>query len=85
MKYMLSISGQQVLLSHAQLEIITETIAGVELLTSKYQRNAPSGNNYAPNVEPMLLHEWFKPAVVEDDFIDTVKLSMKLQAEKDKA
>jgi len=85
MKYMLDISGQKVLLSHTQLEIITETIAGAELLTSKYQRGAPSGNNYAPHVETLLLHEWFKPAIVEDDFIDTVKLSMKLQAEKDKA
>jgi hypothetical protein len=84
MKYLLDISGQKVLLSHVQLEIITEAVAGAELLTSKYQRNAPSGNNYAPNVETLLLHEWFKPSIVEDTFIDTVKLAMKLQAETDK-
>tara|TARA_R110000868_G_scaffold244958_2_gene501495 strand:- start:1074 stop:1331 length:258 start_codon:yes stop_codon:yes gene_type:complete len=84
MKYLLDISGQKVLLSHAQLEIIAETMKGVELLTSKYLRNAPSGNNYAPAVETLMLHEWFKPSVVEDNFIDTVKLSMKLQAAADK-
>jgi len=80
MKYLLELSGQKVLLSHVQLEIITEAIAGAELLTQKYMRGA-SGSNYVPNVETMLLHEWFRTNVVEDDYLDSVKLAQKLQVE----
>ena len=83
MKYLLEISGQKALLSHAQLEIITEALAGVELLLQEYVRNGGPGgtSSYVPNVKTMLLHEWFRTNVVEDDYIDTVKLTMKLQGE----
>jgi len=80
MKHLLEISGQKVLLSHVQLEIITEAVAGAELLSQEYMRGV-SVSNYVPHVKTSLLHEWFRTNVVEDDYIDSVKLSMKLQAE----
>jgi hypothetical protein len=84
MKYLLDISGQKVLLSHVQLEIITEALAGADLLTQEYLRNVGPGgtSSYVPNVKTLLMHEWFRVNVVEDDYIDTVKLTMKLQGEQ---
>ena len=81
MKHLLEISGQKVLISHVQLEIIMEAVAGAEMLTQKHMRNAPNGNNYVPNVETRLMHEWFNTTVVEDNYIDALKLVQTLQAE----
>lgn len=85
MKHVLEISGQKVLLSTAQIEIIAEVMAGVEVITNKYMRNASNGSNYIPQIETPLMHEWFKTTMVHQDYIDTVKLSMKLQAEENKS
>lgn len=83
MKYLLDISGCKLLLSHTQLEIITETIAGAEMLVSKYVAGKAAGSSsYQPHIETMLMHDWFRTNVIEDDYIDTIKLTMKLQKEE---
>lgn len=80
MKYVLEICNVKVVLSHTQLEIIAETISGSDTLVRKYVgAKQADGSNYMPLIEVPLLHEWFKPTVIEDDYIDTLKLAAKLQ------
>ena len=83
MKHLLEIGNSKVLLSHVQLDIIAEILAGAELLGSKYVGTAKgvNGTAYIPEVTTPLLHEWLKTTLVEDDYIDTLKLAAKLQAE----
>lgn len=81
---MLEISGTKVLLSHTQLEIITEAVAGAEVLTQKYVGSTSgfNGTSYVPEINKPLLHDWLKTSPVEEDFIDSMKLSMKLRETK---
>ena len=82
MKYVLELSGKRVLLSHAQLTIITETVAGADVLARKYtSEKQPDGSNYVPLIETPLLHDWFNSFVVEDDFVDALKFTAKMQTE----
>jgi hypothetical protein len=82
MKYVLDIAGMRVVLTHAQLETIAETVAGADVLGSRYSSTKqPSGSNYTYHIENPLIHEWFKPTVLDDDYFETLKLTAKLQAE----
>lgn len=80
MKYVLEVSNVKVVLSHTQLEIIAEAVSGAPTLVNKYtSTKQPNGSNYMPSIETPLLHEWFKPTVIEDDYVDTLVLAAKLQ------
>jgi hypothetical protein len=80
MKYVLEICNVRVVLSHTQLEIIAETISGADTLVRKYvSAKQADGSNYMPLIEVPLLHEWFKPTVIEDDYVEALKLAAKLQ------
>jgi hypothetical protein len=82
MKYVLEVSNVKVVLSHTQLEILVETLSGADTLVKKYvSTKQADGSNYMPLIEVPLLHEWFKPTVIEDDYVDALKLAAKLQAE----
>jgi hypothetical protein len=82
MKYVLEVSNVKVVLSHTQLEIIAEAVSGSPTLANKYSSTKqPNGSNYTQHIEMPLLHEWFKPTVIEDDYVDTLVLAAKLQAE----
>ena len=83
MKHLLEIGTHKVLLSHTELEIITEVLAGAEVLGNKYVGSSKglNGTAYVPEITKPLLHEWFKTAPVEDNYIDALKLAQKLQAE----
>ena len=82
MKYVLELSGKRVLLSHDQLTAITKAVAGADILARKYtSQKQPDGSNYLPYIETPLLHDWFTTNVIEDDFIDALKLAAKLQGE----
>ena len=81
MKYVLDLFGKRVVLTHTQLEIIAETVSGAEVLESKYTSIKTNGSNYTYHIETPVLHDWFKPTVIEDDYVDTLVLAAKLQAE----
>jgi hypothetical protein len=82
MKYVLDLFGKRVVLTHTQLELIAETVSGAEVLESKYcSIKTSNSSHYTYHIETPVLHDWFKPTVVEDDYIDTLKLAAKLQAE----
>lgn len=84
MKHMLEIGTSKVLLSHVQLEIITEVLADAELLGNKYVGSSKglNGTAYTPEITKPMLHEWFKTSPVEDNYIDSLKLAQKLQKEQ---
>jgi len=84
MKHLLEIAGSKVLLSHTELDIIAEVIAGAEVLGSKYVGTAKgiNGTAYVTEVNKPLLQEWFKTTLIEDNYIDSLKLAQKLQAEQ---
>jgi hypothetical protein len=80
MKYVIELSGKRVLLSHDQLTAITKVIAGADILARKYTSEKQSdGSNYIPYIETPLIHDWFSTTVIEDNFIDALKLAAKLQ------
>jgi len=84
MKHLLEIGNSRVLLSHTQLDIIAEVLADAELLGNKYV-GTPKGMNgtaYVPEITKPLLHDWLKTTLVEDNYIDSLKLAQKLQAEQ---
>lgn len=84
MKHLLEIGNHKVLLSHTQLEIITEVLADADLLGNKYVGTAKgmNGTAYVPEITRPMMHEWFKTSPVEDNYIDSLKLAQKLQAEQ---
>ena len=82
MKYVLEVSNVKVVLSHTQLEIIAEAVSGALVLGNKYTNTKqPNGSHYTQHIETPLLHDWFKPTVIEDDYVDTLVLAAKLQSE----
>jgi len=82
MKYQLSMSGRQIILTEAQLELLITAVQDAEQLSEKYVGSGGgsqgSNNNYIPVIERKLMHDWLQVQVMQDDFVDTVKLSMKL-------
>jgi hypothetical protein len=82
MKYQISISGRNVVLTEAQLETLITAVQDADHLGEKYvgqgQGSQGSGNNYVPVIERKLLHDWLQVNVMPDDYVEAVKLSMKL-------
>jgi hypothetical protein len=82
MKYQISMCGRNVILTEAQLELLITAVQDADQLSEKYVGSGAgsqgSGNNYVPVIERKLLHDWLQVQVMQDDFIDTIKLTMKL-------
>jgi aerobic-type carbon monoxide dehydrogenase small subunit (CoxS/CutS family) len=82
MKFKLTVNGHHVLVDAAQLEIITDTFANAEYLTEKHvgENLGSQGykNGYVPEIKPIITHELFMVAPMSQDYIDTVKLTMKI-------
>lgn len=83
MKHLLEISGQKVLLTSEQLARIAYVIADAELLQQRYVGStSTTKSSYQPFIAPMQIHDWFRTNMVHEDYIDTLKLAEKLQAEQ---
>jgi hypothetical protein len=82
MKYQLAISNRHIILTEAQLELLITAVQDADQLSEKYVGSGAgsqgSGNNYVPVIERKLLHDWLQVQVMQDDYVDAVKLSMKL-------
>jgi hypothetical protein len=82
MKYQISMCGRNVVLTEAQLETLITAVQDADHLSEKYVGSGAgsqgSGNNYVPVIERKLLHDWLQVQVMQDDYVDAVKLSMKL-------
>lgn len=82
MKFKMTINGHNVLVDAGQLEILTDMLACAEHLTEthvgNYQGSQGYNNAYVPVIKPVVTHELFTVSPVNQDYIDTVKLTMKL-------
>jgi aerobic-type carbon monoxide dehydrogenase small subunit (CoxS/CutS family) len=78
----MTINGHSVLVDARQLEILTDTLSFAEHLTETHVGNNQGSqgyqNAYVPAIKPVVTHELFTVAPVNQDYIDTVKLTMKL-------
>lgn len=82
MKFKLTVNGHNVLVDAGQLEILTDMLSHAEHLTEthvgNYQGSQGYNNAYVPIIKPVVTHELFTVSPVNQDYIDTVKLTMKL-------
>jgi hypothetical protein len=82
MKYQISMCGRNVVLTEAQLELLITAVQDADQINEKYVGGGGgsqgSGNNYVPVIERKLLHDWLQVNVMPDDYVEAVKLSMKL-------
>ena len=78
----MTINGHSVLVDARQLEILTDTLSFAEQLTETHVGNNLGSqgynNAYVPTIKPVVTHELFTVAPVNQDYIDTVKLTMKI-------
>jgi aerobic-type carbon monoxide dehydrogenase small subunit (CoxS/CutS family) len=81
-KFKMTINGHNVLVDAGQLEILTDMLSHAEHLTEthvgNYQGSQGYNNAYVPVIKPVVTHELFTVSPVNQDYIDTVKLTMKL-------
>jgi aerobic-type carbon monoxide dehydrogenase small subunit (CoxS/CutS family) len=82
LKFKLTINGHHVLLDVGQLQILTDTLSFAEHLTETHVGNNQGSqgyqNAYVPAIKPVVTHELFTVAPVNQDYIDTIKLATKL-------
>ena len=82
MKFKMTINGHSVLVDARQLEILTDTLSFAEQLTEPHVGNNQGSqgynNAYVPTIKPVVTHELFTVAPVNQDYIDTIKLAAKL-------
>jgi len=82
LKFKLTINGHHVLLDVGQLEILTDTLSFAEHLTETHVGNNLGSqgyqNAYVPAIKSVVTHELFTVAPVNQDYIDTIKLTMKI-------
>lgn len=82
MKYKVAVSGIPLILNETQMALLLSAVQDAEQLSEKHvgnQKGSQGYNNaYIPTVEVKQPHEWLGVHIVADDFIDTIKLTMKL-------
>ena len=82
MKYLVSISGRNVVLNDHQLATLMAAVQEADLMGERHVGNRKGSqgydNSYVPTFEQKHLHEWLQAMIVPDDFVDAVKLTMKL-------
>lgn len=82
MRYLVNISSKTLALTEPQLALLMTAVQDADVMDQKHV-GAKKGSQgydkaYIPTVESMQTHEWLQVAVMPDDFIDTIKLTMKL-------
>jgi hypothetical protein len=81
------INSRKCVFTSELLEQFVEVLAGAELYDEVYvgsgKGSTGSNNNYNPVVKPSAPDEWFEAKIMRDDFVDTIKLRMKLEAASD--
>lgn len=82
MRYKISVSGAALLLTQHQLEILMTAVQDAEQLSEKHVGNHKGSqgynNAYVPTLEVKQPHDWLGATIVADDFVDTIRMAMKL-------
>ena len=87
MKFVVMVNNRRCLFTAEQLEQFIDVLSYAEMYDEVYvgtgKGTCGSNNNYMPVIKPVAVDEWFDAKVMRDDFVDTIKLRMKLD-EQDK-
>ena len=82
MKFKMTVNGHNILVDANQLDTIMTVFADAEFLTETHVGNNQGTqgyqNSYVPAIKPVVTHELFTVAPISEDYIDTIKLTMKL-------
>ena len=82
MKFRLTVNGNNILVDARQLEIIVDTLTSAEHLTETHVGNNLGSqgyqNSFIPLIKPVVANDLFLVAPINQDYIDTIKLTMKL-------
>lgn len=83
MKFVVKVNDRKCLLSAMQIEQLCELLHGTEYYNEKYvgtdKGTIGSSMSYVPVIEQNNVDEWFDAKVMRSDYIDTIKLTMKLE------
>ena len=82
MKFRLTVNGNNLLVDIHQLETIIDTLADAEHLTETHVgTNLGSQgyqNSFVPVIKPVVANDLFNVMAINQDYIDTIKLTMKI-------
>ena len=82
MKYVVMVNSHKCLFTAEQLEQFIEVLAASEIYEDTYiganKGTCGSNNSYVPVIKPNAADEWFTAKIMRDDFVETIKLRMKL-------
>jgi hypothetical protein len=85
MKFSVNINSRKCLFTASQLERLIDVLSDGEVYEEIYvgtgKGSTGSNNNYNPVIKPSSPDEWFEAKIMRDDFVETIKLRMKLEAE----
>lgn len=82
MRFKISISGTEVLLTSEQLELVANALYGAERMTSKYVKDDKGNASYIPVLSDDNANPWFSPAVVTDEAYNALKFMTEMQKGK---
>jgi hypothetical protein len=81
-KFRLTVNGHNILLDTRQLESIVDILSCAEHLTETHvgtnQGSQGYQNSYVPAIKSVICNELFTVSPINQDYIDAVKLTMKL-------
>lgn len=82
MKFRLTVNGNNILVDTRQLESLIDILADAEHLTETHVgTNLGSQgyqNSFVPIIKPVICNELFTVSPINQDYIDTIKLTMKV-------
>lgn len=82
MKYVVTVNSRKCLLTSDQVERLIDVLAECEVYSEEYvgtnKGTTGSNNSYIPAINPAAVDEWFDAKIMRDDFVETIKLRMKL-------
>jgi len=82
LKFRLTVNGNNLLVDIHQLETIVDTLADAEHLTESHVgTNLGSQgyqNSFVPVIKPVVANDLFNVVAINQDYIDTIKLTMKI-------
>lgn len=86
MRYKVQVSGIPLILNEAQMTLLLAAVQDAEQLSEKHvgtgKGSQEYSNAYVPTVEGKQPHDWLQVHIVTDDFIEAVKLTMKLDKDE---
>jgi hypothetical protein len=86
MKYIVNVSGTELVLNEHQLAMLVTAVQDAEQLTEKHvgAGKGSQGYNtaYVPTVDIKQPHTWLTVKIMADDFVETIKLTMKLEKDE---